>query len=299
MWRFHAQTDELVRLVRGRCDRRAAAHPRRLRLRPAVLREPALELGARGRGADGRRLLLRVGDAADLRHRARAGERRAGPAQRGGRALRGHAALPGRRARATRLRHGRAPPQPARGRRLGGHDPRPIAMADAARGVDRPHPRRRGCRRRSGPRPSTPTRASSRTWPARSPAGSRRGSAAPTRSARRARSRRSITPRTPAPRSVSDLAGGASRSLREPTCALRLIFMPIRRTDAGKLRHPAVRTLTNAPARAAPRCGGVVRGGYGAGEGVVGLSRPAGSGAAAVIRMSAGMLTSRTDSAAR
>ena len=58
MWRFHVQTEELVRAAAH--DRRAAGHPRGLRLQPAVDGERPLGPVAGRRGADGRRLLLRL-----------------------------------------------------------------------------------------------------------------------------------------------------------------------------------------------------------------------------------------------
>ena len=81
MWRFHVQTEELVRL--GADDRRAALRARGVRLQPAGLGERPLAGRARGRRADGRRLLLRERAAADLRRRARARVRRAGDPRRG------------------------------------------------------------------------------------------------------------------------------------------------------------------------------------------------------------------------
>ena len=95
MWRFHPQTDELVRLVRSGAigERARGAHRVRLR-RDRRHRERAPADGARGRRADGRRVLLRQRAAAAVR-RADAGERRAGARRRRRHRhpLRRHAAL--------------------------------------------------------------------------------------------------------------------------------------------------------------------------------------------------------------
>ena len=115
MYRHNPQTKRLVELVEGGAIGR-------LRLVRCGVQLLALRRGqrppqrrARGRRADGRRLLLRLGLAA-ARRRAGVGLRRAGGRDlRRGRALHGNAALPGRRPRAVRLRA-----RPARARRAGG-----------------------------------------------------------------------------------------------------------------------------------------------------------------------------------
>ena len=73
MWRYHPQTERLVRLVRDGRDRRGCAScARRSASRWRRASQRALVGRARGRGADGRRLLLRERAAAAGR-RARAG----------------------------------------------------------------------------------------------------------------------------------------------------------------------------------------------------------------------------------
>ena len=81
MYRHNPQTRRLSELVARRGGRPDPHHPRRVRLRRRANRPTSASPGARRRGADGRRVLLRERRAAD-RRRARARRGRAGARRR-------------------------------------------------------------------------------------------------------------------------------------------------------------------------------------------------------------------------
>ena len=170
MWRFHPQTDELVRLVREG----AVGDVRYVHAAFAfggiggenVRLQAALEGGA----------LMDVGCycVSALRLLCGEPERVSGEQVTGGDGVdirfAGVPALRRRRARDLRLRHGRPPPPGHPDRRLGGLDPRAAAVADVGGPED---PRSSATRSRRSSRPGVdPVRAPSWTsWPPRSPSG--------------------------------------------------------------------------------------------------------------------------------
>ena len=228
MWRFHPQTERARAARARRRDRRRCASSARRSASTCAARRTCAGRAARGRRADGRRLLLRQRAAAPVR-RAGAGERRAG-------ARRRRASTPASpaccaspatcSARSTAAWTCTAATRSRSSAPRARSSSRPVA--DAA-----PAPRsswRDGEPERDhDPRPSIPTGASSRRSAARSPAASRPGLGRDD-ALGQARTIEALY-RAAADRHRGQPLRGraaASRSLRDPTCALRKVFMPKR-----------------------------------------------------------------------